>query len=140
MKILYCTNTSEIPVSKKKYHLKTLREHSISDAGDYFWSSGSKAIDGKNYVWLSTGKSVSYTNWAKGQPADNSKQCIELSQSRDTGLFWDNLGCEQTRYFICERSDFPSLPPTGPGPAISPTTAPPNSNSRKHKVSSTTSL
>ncbi|XP_018573830.1 macrophage mannose receptor 1 [Anoplophora glabripennis] len=74
-------------------------------AGDGFWSSGSKLVDGKNIIWLSTGRMADYTNWMPNQPDNAKEMCIELVQRRNDGLFWNDLNCDDKLFFICEQND-----------------------------------
>ncbi|XP_018577179.1 macrophage mannose receptor 1-like [Anoplophora glabripennis] len=72
-------------------------------AGDHFWTSGCRLLNGKNLVWLSTGRTVEYTNWLPGQPDNVNEMCIELVLNRNEGLFWNDFNCEVKIFFICER-------------------------------------
>ncbi|XP_035679957.1 C-type mannose receptor 2-like [Branchiostoma floridae] len=62
-------------------------------SGGWEWADGAP---------LST---CSYTNWAPGQPGNiGGQQCVMLKAA--AGFKWDNAGCSQKMYFICQ---------TGPG-------------------------
>ncbi|KAJ8963889.1 hypothetical protein NQ314_005306 [Rhamnusium bicolor] len=81
-----------------------------TNAGDGFWSSGSKLIDGKMWIWMSTSQIIEYTNWAPKQPDNNNEQCIHLILRKDNGLLWNDLGCNDRLHYICEKPrDFDSL-------------------------------
>ncbi|XP_018577174.1 macrophage mannose receptor 1 [Anoplophora glabripennis] len=75
-------------------------------AGNNFWSSGSRLVDDKTWLWLSTGKKMKYTNWVSTQPdnSNNNERCIELAPENN-GLYWNDLACEKSDYFICEKYD-----------------------------------
>lgn len=73
-------------------------------AGDSFWSSGSRSLDGKTWTWMSTGRNVDYTHWLPGQPDSQHENCIQLVDQRNNGLFWNDLGCDAQIPFICEKS------------------------------------
>ncbi|XP_018573083.1 macrophage mannose receptor 1-like [Anoplophora glabripennis] len=115
MKLVSITSDAE----NSRIH-KYLRDTGVVDS---FWSSGSKAIDGKTWVWLSYGIKVEYTHWLSGQPDNVNEQCLELVQKKEEGLLWNDLTCTNLLYFICERNDriIPLLPPLGPGPVTQPT-------------------
>ncbi|KAJ8940568.1 hypothetical protein NQ318_012967 [Aromia moschata] len=73
-----------------------------------FWTSGTNLGDLNQWVWLSTGENVVYTNWYPTEPSnlvkDNvTENCIEI---RHFGEFrWNDLSCRWDAYFICESVD-----------------------------------
>ncbi|KAJ8963887.1 hypothetical protein NQ314_005304 [Rhamnusium bicolor] len=73
------------------------------NAGDSFWSSGSRLIDGKIWIWMSTTQIVEYTNWLLSRPDNINEQCIQLVLQKDKGLFWNDLGCNDRLFYICEK-------------------------------------
>ncbi|CAH1169980.1 unnamed protein product [Phaedon cochleariae] len=79
---------------------KYIRE--ANKGSDDFWTSGSKLLDGRNWVWMSHGDGIQYTNWAPGEPNDDRSQCIRLS-SKHGELYWHDSRCDESRFFICER-------------------------------------
>eukprot|EP00058_Branchiostoma_floridae_P005554 XP_002591042.1 hypothetical protein BRAFLDRAFT_119076 [Branchiostoma floridae] len=82
--------------AEEKGHLADVtsqRVHDFLGSGGWEWADGTP---------LST---CSYTNWAPGQPGNiGGQQCVMLKAR--AGFKWDNAGCSQKKYFICQ---------TGPG-------------------------
>lgn len=71
---------------------------------DHFWTAGSTLVDKKNWIWLTTGEVVEYTNWAVGQPDNpNTELCLELWLFRNKGLYFNDRDCNVRFPFICEK-------------------------------------
>lgn len=70
-----------------------------------YWSSGTKLVDSKNWVWISTAQPFTYTNWIVGQPDLAAEHCMEVQLSRNVDLVWNNLDCNVPLNFICESQD-----------------------------------
>lgn len=75
----------------------------VSDAGDIFWTSGTRMIDGATWVWMSTAQVVDYTNWYVGQPDTVVDHCINILAQKDKGLFWTDANCLLRYAYICEK-------------------------------------
>lgn len=78
--------------------------HSTGYDTESFWTSGSRLGNGRDYVWMSTGRKVIHERgfWPPGQPDRlQNENCIEVR-----GLFglklndWD---CNARAYFVCEK-------------------------------------
>lgn len=68
-----------------------------------FWTSGTRMLDGKTWVWMSTAKPVEYQNWAPGQPNNKNDQCIlTMKTYKDFG--WNDRNCNCRFFFICEKT------------------------------------
>lgn len=68
-----------------------------------FWTSGTKLLDGKNWIWLSILKVVDYFNWLPGEPNNKSEFCIDLVVKNKKLLYKDE-NCDRRIAFICERN------------------------------------
>ncbi|CAG9858078.1 unnamed protein product [Phyllotreta striolata] len=84
----------------------------IVDAGnrnERLWTSGTRVPETDHWMWLSTGKSISYFNWNIHQP-DNDKQnekCMEIVQESPAGIRYgdfkmNDVPCHYKFFFICE--------------------------------------
>ncbi|KAG8305256.1 hypothetical protein J6590_073749 [Homalodisca vitripennis] len=64
------------------------------------WVSGSDLGSAGEYVWNSTGKGFTYTNWKSGEPeVSDNYRCVAL----DTFDYkWQTRGCNFGRYYACE--------------------------------------
>ncbi|KAL0992746.1 hypothetical protein UPYG_G00097860 [Umbra pygmaea] len=74
-----------------------------------------------HFQWAQPGL-LSYTNWASGEPVDNSRllhnktpgNCVVMvhgNPAKSTGM-WASRGCEAERHgYICQKKQDPSLPP-----------------------------
>ncbi|XP_046661271.1 adhesion G protein-coupled receptor E1-like isoform X1 [Homalodisca vitripennis] len=64
------------------------------------WVSGSDLGSAGEYVWNSTGKGFTYTNWKYGEPeVSDDYRCVAL----DTFDYkWQTRGCNFKRYYACE--------------------------------------
>ncbi|KAJ8921362.1 hypothetical protein NQ315_002977 [Exocentrus adspersus] len=73
-----------------------------TNSGEYFWTSGTRMIDGITWFWMSTARIIDYTNWYTGKPSGAS-HCILLMEQSDKGLFWINNNCMARYFYICEK-------------------------------------
>ncbi|CAG9839351.1 unnamed protein product [Diabrotica balteata] len=72
-----------------------------------YWTSGTKLVGDNQWVWLSTGQPLEYTNWADGEPSG-----LSLDRKRDENCLvfdyfkglksWNDMNCHENQYFICE--------------------------------------
>ncbi|CAG9856170.1 unnamed protein product [Phyllotreta striolata] len=70
----------------------------------HYWTSATNLAGDHRWIWLSTGQPMVYTNWDSGEPnsAHNSTEnCVEV-RHWSSGFTWNDLGCSQNLYFICE--------------------------------------
>ncbi|CAG9839349.1 unnamed protein product [Diabrotica balteata] len=85
-----------------------IKNHIETNAGfkhrGYF-TSGVNLVGDDQWIWLSTGLDMTYTNWYPGEPSGKSssnvtENCMEI---REWGGFtWNDLNCQLEAYFICE--------------------------------------
>ena len=72
-----------------------------------FWLGFTDENQEGKFVLLSTGEPVTYSSWADDQPDDSGwfswsgEDCVELRM--DWGEKWNDHGCDENKYFICER-------------------------------------
>ncbi|KAH7697601.1 Macrophage mannose receptor 1 [Aphelenchoides avenae] len=64
------------------------------------------------WVW-NDGKPMSFTKWAKGQPANSQRQCLMLDPTTGT---WLSNGCDTQQFYVCklppvEHKPVPTAPP-----------------------------
>ncbi|XP_072395617.1 perlucin-like isoform X2 [Diabrotica undecimpunctata] len=72
------------------------------DESDEFWTSGTKLPDSHKWIWFTTGRTIPYFNWLKGQPDSNKDyQCIQAKITNNL-LQWSNKDCWEEYHFICE--------------------------------------
>ncbi|XP_061390182.1 C-type lectin 37Da-like [Musca vetustissima] len=79
---------------------ESLRQYLFNNKqwGTQFWLSGTNLPDRSNYVWLTSGKRISYEKWAQS-PSTLANQCV-----RTNGNFlWVTGACTDSLYFICSR-------------------------------------
>ncbi|CAG2232218.1 unnamed protein product [Mytilus edulis] len=74
----------------------------IHDLTQDFWIGGTDEVIEGVWVWASTGKDLTYTNWEPGQP-DNWKNenCLSLVWWNIPGK-WNDWYCSRNCHFICE--------------------------------------
>ncbi|XP_071148911.1 perlucin-like [Mytilus edulis] len=79
----------------------------IHDLTQDFWIGGTDEVIEGVWVWASTGKDLTYTNWEPGQP-DNWKNenCLSLVWWNVPGK-WNDWYCSRNCHFICE-TEFPA--------------------------------
>ncbi|XP_062568465.1 perlucin-like protein [Saccostrea cucullata] len=80
-----------------------LRKHSI-DMGIHsdFWIGLTDDSSEGNWEWLPSGNTVSFSDWAPGQPDNgHNEDCVLLSHSKH--YHWNDDQCDNSHYFICER-------------------------------------
>ncbi|VDI56495.1 Hypothetical predicted protein [Mytilus galloprovincialis] len=68
----------------------------------YYWLDGTDEVLEGVWVWASTGKQLSYTNWYPTEPNNqNGKEnCLEIKSHRANG--WNDIDCSHELNFICE--------------------------------------
>ncbi|XP_072394099.1 macrophage mannose receptor 1-like [Diabrotica undecimpunctata] len=76
-----------------------------TNSGKHWWSSGSRLLDGKNWVWFTKGTPVDFTNWDFNQPNSNDQMCLKLVHSNENGIKWADEYCTATNRIICESND-----------------------------------
>ncbi|XP_030762155.1 C-type lectin 37Db-like [Sitophilus oryzae] len=72
-----------------------------------FWLSGTRSSrGGNNFVWLGTGKQMTYKNFAPGQPdnAGNNEDCVELWYGSNLKFYWNDIGCYHNLRYICQKT------------------------------------
>ncbi|XP_063404339.1 perlucin-like [Mytilus trossulus] len=68
----------------------------------HYWLDGTDEVLEGVWVWASTGKQLSYTNWYPTEPNNqNGKEnCLEIKSHRANG--WNDIDCSHELNFICE--------------------------------------
>jgi len=75
---------------------------------DHFWTSGTDQGEEGTFVWFSTGKPITFTNWNAGEPNNfkyengEEEHCLELWNRDAKGLKWNDTPCSFETFFICE--------------------------------------
>ncbi|CAG9815365.1 unnamed protein product [Phaedon cochleariae] len=72
---------------------------------DVYWTSGTRLVDGNDYIWLSIGEPLKYKNFHVNQPDNPNDYCLRLWLTRNVDLQFDDTACYFSLYFICERED-----------------------------------
>lgn len=89
---------------------RNLEDHiqSIGMGNEHFWSSGTDQAEEGKFVWLSTGRPLTYENWNSGEPNNFEyengvgEHCLELWNRDGKGLKWNDTPCSFESYFVCE--------------------------------------
>ncbi|XP_072396192.1 C-type lectin mosGCTL-7-like [Diabrotica undecimpunctata] len=77
-------------------------------AKGHYWTSASNQVGDGQWVWLSTGQDMLYTNWYPGEPSgknskNTSEHCVEARHwAQPSGFTWNDIDCLSELYFICE--------------------------------------
>ncbi|XP_071941160.1 alpha-N-acetylgalactosamine-specific lectin-like [Antedon mediterranea] len=68
-----------------------------------FWLGLTDSDVEGNWTWKDSGDVATYTNWKTGQP-DNSggEDCAHQSSGDPDSGTWNDWGCEQQIYYVCE--------------------------------------
>lgn len=68
----------------------------------YYWLDGTDEVLEGVWVWASTGKQLSYTNWYPNEPnsAHGNEDCLEIKNHQFNG--WNDINCSYEFNFICE--------------------------------------
>ncbi|XP_050513611.1 collectin-12-like [Diabrotica virgifera virgifera] len=80
----------------------------ISDKGfkyGSYWTSGTNLVGEDQWIWMSTGRELTYTNWLPGEPSKQNvkgtvENCIDILVY--AGFKWNDQNCEVVQNFICE--------------------------------------
>jgi len=89
---------------------QVLEEHIKGlDLGDqHFWTSGSDLGEEGKFIWMGTGKAITYTHWNAGEPNnfeyDNGEKehCLEMWDRDGKGLAWNDTPCSFETFFVCQ--------------------------------------
>lgn len=76
-------------------------------SGDYlFWSSGVKTEPDNHWVWMGTGKPMTYINWLPGQPGNTANErYMEIRYvNGNRGMVFNDQIAGQANHVICEIS------------------------------------
>ncbi|XP_046683638.1 C-type lectin domain family 18 member A-like [Homalodisca vitripennis] len=76
------------------------------DSIDYFWVSGINIDKNTTWMWATTGRPFTFTDWIDNQP-DNWKgneHCLMLN-TNDLGHIWNDYDCLSIINYICEYYD-----------------------------------
>lgn len=67
-----------------------------------FWIAGTDLANEGIFNWFTTGKTLSYSNFAQQQPdnKNNVEHCVEIRG--EFQLKWNDYICDTLSYFICE--------------------------------------
>ncbi|XP_062581843.1 perlucin-like protein [Saccostrea cucullata] len=70
--------------------------------GHTYWLGGSDWTTEGAWVWETTGKAISYTNWHHGQPdnSHNIEHCLYLDTQ--SHYRWFDRDCHDALHYICE--------------------------------------
>ncbi|XP_065368433.1 lectin subunit alpha-like [Calliphora vicina] len=71
------------------------------------WIGGTiNGVNPRQFVWISTGKKFTYTNWANGQPdfAGNNEYCAQTGWTN--AMEWNDHVCSNQYGFMCEYSRY----------------------------------
>jgi len=89
---------------------RNLEDHitSFGMGNEHFWSSGTDQGEEGKFVWMSSGKPLTYENWNAGEPNNfqyengETENCLELWNRDGKGLRWNDTPCSFESYFLCE--------------------------------------
>lgn len=76
---------------------------------DYrFWIGATDEAHSGTFVWRTTGKRVTYSNWSKKEPSNTFhfngyENCVEISYYSDQGYKWNDNACASEHHYMCER-------------------------------------
>ncbi|VDI69866.1 Hypothetical predicted protein [Mytilus galloprovincialis] len=70
---------------------------------DDYWIDGTDEIIKGYWVWASTGKPISFTNWVHNEPNNvhGNEDCLEIGNWNKVGT-WNDASCSVEDNFICE--------------------------------------
>ncbi|XP_059224992.1 lectin subunit alpha-like [Stomoxys calcitrans] len=73
----------------------------MSLENEHFWVSGTDLADEGNFIWLSTGRPITFANWNAGEPNNyryengEEENCMELWNRDGKGLKWNDSPFEE---------------------------------------------
>ncbi|CAG9838542.1 unnamed protein product [Diabrotica balteata] len=77
--------------------------------GTEYWTSAANFLDNRNFVWMSTGKTVEHTKWENGEPSYNGEKCVQLWE-KNNDILWNDRDCNTKLNFICQRENHEAVP------------------------------
>ncbi|KAJ8940566.1 hypothetical protein NQ318_012965, partial [Aromia moschata] len=84
---------------------------SIGHNTSHFWTAGTTLHDDarQEWIWLTTGARILYTNWYPGEPnrgsGETPEYCLEVRSIDDDIFTWNDAPCEYRYNFICESNN-----------------------------------
>ncbi|XP_037945532.1 uncharacterized protein LOC119677996 [Teleopsis dalmanni] len=73
-----------------------------------YWTSANNFIQDDEFVWLPTGKDLTFTNWGQNETGPFSN-CVYINKNYK----WGVTDCYDDHYFICKAPLVPRCGPTG---------------------------
>ena len=80
---------------------KIVTDYAKSAGVVYFWIGIKYKHDDKNHVYISDNTSITWANWANGQPTRNGNCVARAWGPNDT---WDDRPCNGRNPFVCSRN------------------------------------
>lgn len=75
----------------------------LPDNQTNFWIGLNDFHKEGTFLWTD-GSLVKYTKWNENQPLqDDLQDCVYMTQAGGNAGRWDNVRCDETRGFICEK-------------------------------------
>lgn len=75
-----------------------------------FWLSGTNHGFNGTYVWMSSGKKVTYNQWSKGEPVPlpvlkagvcpGEEKCMEINKRLENK--WSEYRCSHFQFYVCQ--------------------------------------
>lgn len=75
-----------------------------SGVGETVWSSGHRKPNNA-FEWVALGQDLTFTMWERGEPNNQhgDEYCLAITLDFDWGgMSWNDEGCYETFYSICE--------------------------------------
>ncbi|XP_033759064.1 perlucin-like protein [Pecten maximus] len=87
-----------------KYHMRDIQKREHPAVLRYYFLGGTDMDNEGRWVWVRTGQSFGFTNWASGEPSNSNgvEDCVILNG--ESFADWNDAPCDQSYYGICKKS------------------------------------
>ncbi|XP_061169376.1 perlucin-like [Saccostrea echinata] len=83
-----------------------LRLHAIDNyqqTGGSFWIGGTDVLIDGQWIWITTQKRMSYTDWNPGEPNGALRESCLMLHNGKSNFHWNDQPCDSKLFFICEK-------------------------------------
>ncbi|CAD7000700.1 unnamed protein product [Ceratitis capitata] len=96
------SHNADLVTIESESEMNALSDYLNGYADKYFWTSGSDLVEEGEYMSLSKGRTLTYTNFFYEPDNYNNEDCIHI-RSYKNKFYMNDLACNNTIYAICEQ-------------------------------------
>ncbi|OWF47823.1 perlucin-like protein [Mizuhopecten yessoensis] len=94
-----------------KFEMRKIRNKEHPSEIKYYFIGGTDEQREGRWIWIRTGQTFGFTDWASGEPnnANSNEDCLALSGESLSA--WNDVPCQMSFYSICKKSvEYKTIP------------------------------